>query len=158
MVTEMEWKEVWQIEYRGIRSEVVHWDMKGRPCWNYYLTVPVVKLPAELRRVFDLTPYYEFPESTRFISYDYGNAPIIAELDWHSGISWYKRIFDDFGILSGIELGCDYQHMWEKDFAYTFERVYDDMKHSIDKLLELVPSLIVNCQAIEIGAEYDSPK
>jgi len=158
METEMEWKEVWQIEYRGIRSEVVHWDNRGRACWNYYLTVPVVKLPDDKKSMFDLTPHYAFPESKRFITYDYENAPIISELDWHSGISWYRRIFDAFGILSGIELGCDYQHLWEKDKIYTFEMVYEALKHSIDKLSELVPSLEINSPAIEIGAEYDNPK
>lgn len=150
METQVEWKEVWQIEYREIMAEVVHWERQGRPCWNYYLTVPVVKLQAyDEVSAFNLTPYYLLPETKRFVTHDFESAPIVSELGWHSGISWYKRIFDDFGILSGFELGCDYQHRWEEDYIYTFDRVYEDLRNTIDKLLELVPSLDANTQEVK---------
>jgi hypothetical protein len=140
---ELNYKESWTGEYRGVRFEVVHWYLG----WNYYLFVPVAQLPNEtLQKLFNLRlkPYSHF-NGKRGYYFDYNSKAVISSLDWHCGITAYAKARDDAGNVIGYRMGCDYMHYWDEGHIYCLESLTHDAKHSIDKLWELIPELKVRC-------------
>jgi len=77
--------------------------------------------------------------------YDYGSKPIISDLDWHCGITFYEKTRNDRGDVVGYKLGCDYAHYWDEGKCYSLDYVIRESKHSIDKLWEYVPNLKIRC-------------
>ena len=139
----LNYKESWDTRYRGVRIEIVHWRLG----WNYYLLIPTEQLPDEVNDIFNLKPGKSrlTPESRDFISFDYISAPIISDLDWHGGITFYEKKFDGFGELTGYKLGCDFMHLWDENIEYDIDYVKMEAFASINKLWELVPNLKVSC-------------
>lgn len=143
MGNELNYKEIWDGEHRGVKFEVMHWYLG----WNYYLYIPVMQLPFDVRKLFNLRgrTVRLNPEGREHILYEYGRAPIISDLDWHGGITLYEKQRDERGNIIGYRLGCDYMHYWDKGRNYDFDYVVMEAKHSIDKLHELVPNLLYRC-------------
>lgn len=139
----IEHKESWDGTYRGVRFEIVHWYLG----WNYYLYIPVEQLPDLIKPKFNLKAHtHNFLGSGRpCTSFEYGSAPILADLEWHGGITLYEKARDDVGKIIGYKLGCDYMHLWDNNKAYNLESIVQDVHRSIDKLWELVPDLKVCC-------------
>lgn len=140
---ELNYKESWSGDYKGVRFEVVHWRLG----WNYYLYIPIKQLPDKIKPIFNLRTrkLQSSPESRVTIFYDYSNKRIISELDWHGGITDYNKERDELGKIVGFRLGCDYMHYWDENISYNSDSVIRDAKASIDKLWELVPNLKLRC-------------
>ena len=133
-----EHKDVWNGEYQGVKYEIVHWRMG----WNYYLLIPVVQLPEDVKPVFNLKLKHN-KVTPKFPYYNFASAPIVSGLDWHGGITLYEKQHDEKGMVIGYRLGCDYMHYWDEGKSYDLETVEYEAKKSIDKLWELVPNLML---------------
>lgn len=139
----LEYKEVWTGKYRDIRFEVVHWYMG----WNYYLFIQAEQLPDDLQKGFNLKnkSWRCSPDSPVRYHSDYESAPIISDLEWHGGITFYEKHRNEIGKVTCYKLGCDYQHSFDMGEHYTIDVIAEDAKKSIDKLWELVPNMKVRC-------------
>lgn len=139
----LDYKETWKGEYRDIAYSVIHWELG----WNYYLHIPVDQLPDAVKPVFNLRSrtYKISDDSNEHTSYNYPSAPIISDLDWHGGITFYEKVRDDRGKVIGYTLGCDYLHLWDEDRVYSVDYVAREARFSIDKLWEYIPNLKLRC-------------
>ena len=72
------------------------------------------------------------------IIYDYYAEPLINEIDWHCGCTWYSKHGMD-GSPRIIQIGCDYQHYWDEGHMYNLDTVKYDVKNTIIKFLDHVP-------------------
>jgi len=138
----------WIAQYRGVSFEVKRWPLGvdyPKDAWNYYLLVDLAMLPE------DANPASWWLTAKpmligRGVYYDYNFHPIMPKLDWHGGMTFYKKIAGlDGERIRVIKLGCDYQHYQDEGCSYTVGGVAGDVRRSIDKLWELVPGLKVRC-------------
>jgi len=139
---ELRHKDVWNGEYRGVRFEIVKWWMGGliedaRPVWNYYLCIPYDQIPTELWKRFVLRRQTRKLASGRErVTYPY-TASLLADLDWHGGITYYERLEES------IKAGCDFVHSWDygQEDTYTVSYVLLHAIRTVDSLRQLVPKL-----------------
>jgi len=134
----------WKDRYRGIDFSVSNWQLESTgDCWAYYIFLVLDQLPEDVRERFWLEP-----EPTEWksmpIRYDYYSEPLISELDWHGGCTWYsKEGFE--GNRRVVKIGCDYQHYWDEGRHYNLDFVADEARHTIDTLHELIPGIMKWC-------------
>lgn len=132
----------WYGKYRGIKFEISKWFMGGRECWAYYLIVDSKQLPEDNK--FSLRPvrgktniggraYFKYEES------------FWGRLDWHGGITFYEKRWNEVGKLEGFKVGCDYQHLFDRESKYTPESIEKDCKLCIDSLWTYLPNIKVWC-------------
>jgi hypothetical protein len=137
-------KRVWNMEYRGIQIEAQKFSIgEYKPeCWTFYLYIALDCLPESVREKFWLKPIRY--EKWR-IHYDYWAEPLISDLEWHSGCTWYSKEcgFDDSP--RSIKIGCDYQHYWDEGHSYDESIVLGDAKACVDSLHELIPDIKIRC-------------
>lgn len=147
MSNEMDLKhrDAWKGDHRSIRYEIVRWvpSADREPTWNYYLYVPMAQVPADKHDLFNLPP--EPPTKNGRITYDYMSAPVVSDLDWHGGITFYDKHGGIDGQPLVIQIGCDYSHLWDEGQRYDERYVQRDAIASIEKLWELVPDLLLRC-------------
>ena len=68
-----------------------------------------------------------------------------ADLDWHVGLTYWKKIGGIDGRPVVIKAGCDYQHLYDHDRIYTVDWVLDDVARCIDSLHEAIPGMLLRC-------------
>lgn len=137
----------WSGVHRGVHYSVsLHGeDREYRPqgTWCYYIYIHEMQIPAELRERFDLPARIDTSFGRPRVVYDYMSA-WFAGLDWHCGITYYAKKGGLDGEPKCFKLGCDYAHYWDEGRYYDLEMVALDARHTIDRLLELVP-LLTRC-------------
>lgn len=140
---ELSHKDIWGGEYKGVRFEICHWGMG----WNYYLFLPLAQIPEDYQKYFNLRGKRKkfSPDSEERIWYEYMDAPILSDLDWHGGITYYEKLGDGHYEKQGVKVGCDYMHFFDEGRSYTLESVRQDAIHTIDKLCEYIPNLKQRC-------------
>ncbi len=145
-MSEDRYKELWSGTHEGVRWEIAHWNFADGssmgPIWNYYLQIPLGQVPEDIRDVFCLKPR---TDDKGRVHYDYSSAPIISDLEWHGGITYYAKRGGVDGASLLIEIGCDYNHYWDEGHNYDKDYVLSECRASIDKLRELVPNLKWRC-------------
>jgi len=139
----MERKEVWNDTYRGVGYKIVHWQLG----WNYYLYLPLEQIPVEFHSIILLEPekFQRGDGGREHIMFHYNEVPLLTGLDWHGGITFYEKHFNQRGGVDGIKLGCDYIHAFDEGRAYNRDGVAADAKHTIDCLHLAIPNLKVRC-------------
>ncbi len=146
-MTGLKYREEWNGEHHGVAIEIMRWQLGGRECWNYYILLPLEQIPETARSVFNLRgKSMQFsPDGRKHMTYEYASAPIIGDLDWHGGITFYEKHRDAWGKVDGIKIGCDYAHLWDEDSSYDLSSVEAEARHSVDRLLERVPNMRLRC-------------
>lgn len=138
----------WQGEFQGVRFEIKNWQLGEMNNWNYYLHIPKEQIPDGALPFFDL-PAEKFQMSSddreHIVFKDYTTAPLISDLDWHGGMTWYDKHFNGFGEITGFELGCDYAHYWDKGHNYSLSSVQFDVERTINELWNRIPNLKLCC-------------
>jgi hypothetical protein len=155
-----------QGSYRNVDFLIVKWqrvDLENIPSnlttnlrrINYYLFIHLGRIPEEndpnsfwlTAKVLNLGN-----KTSRLISYDYCDHPIIGSIDFHWGITWYSKETSGDQEIDGrgqdsrvIKIGCDYEHCCDKGIIYTTNDVINDVKNSIDSFLALVPEYKLMC-------------
>lgn len=61
----------------------------------------------------------------------------LVSLWWHGGLTWYSK---HLGLQEErvIQVGCDYQHLWDQGQHYTRDQVMRDAQRTIDNLHDQV--------------------
>ena len=147
-------QDVWRGRHNGFSYKIVKWKgYENKPIWNYYIIIDVRQLPHELISLFDLKPYIN--KYGRF-SHDYDGyydeeefklGTGFATLEWHGGITYYdKQICTESNLYYGtVTAGCDYNHYCDEEQTYSLDAVFEDVKNTINDLIEQYPSLLVWC-------------
>lgn len=150
-------RTLWNGTYRGIAFEVSHttrpdysYRDDGPPviigqkdCWTFYLYLNLSALPDDYTGPsFWLEPLHDKKGRPH---YDYSLHPILSEIDWHHGITFYSKEHGFEGGSQIIKAGCDYQHHWDRGHFYDSEEVVSDAKRAIDSLHKLVPGIKRRC-------------
>jgi hypothetical protein len=132
--------------YKGIKFEICRWEVEmfgGREeQWAYYLSINLNKIPEK-----DNPDSYWLPSDN-----SYREHPVLSEMYWHGGITFYDKVsgFDDDPRI--IEVGCDYQHY--EDEGSTLEACLWDCQQSIESFLTYIPDYKRRC--VGNGKLYDS--
>lgn len=135
-------KTVWNDDYKGVSYEIQNFKLGDKNAWTFYLYIPLDAIPEDRRERFWLTP--EITENSKRISYSYYDEPLIADIEWHCGCTWYSKHGMD-GSPRVIQIGCDYQHYWDEGHFYNVDIVAMDARRAIDSFLEMVPDLMKRC-------------
>jgi hypothetical protein len=81
-------------------------------------------------------------------SYAYTEHPILQAIEFHCGITYYERAYDDGDRM--IKIGCDWQHFCDTmtdgqpvasyhPLPITVNMVIEDLQGAIDSFLKKVP-------------------
>ena len=143
--------DVWFGEYLGVRFEINHWETppnefepNGRDHWTYYLIIELDKIPEDNdRESYWLEPQKD--DKFSWTSYEYYNHPVLANLDWHGGPTWYSKEAGIDNTPRVIKIGCDYQHLWDEGMTYNVDMVQGDVKRSIECFITAVPDYKYRC-------------
>tara|TARA_R110000851_G_scaffold78000_5_gene172076 strand:+ start:14406 stop:15002 length:597 start_codon:yes stop_codon:yes gene_type:complete len=151
MIIQKKEKEVWYGSHKGVNFEINRWNTapntfqpEGNENWTYYLTLEIDKIPKEHNpKSYWLKPNKS--ERFRNISYEYYNHPVMPNLDWHGGQTWYEKKSGIDGQPKVIQIGCDYQHSWDQGMTFTLEGLQNDVANTINAFLNLVPNYKYRC-------------
>lgn len=97
--------------------------------WTYYIYLCVDDIPEK----------YD-PESFWMKTRDsYSGHSILANLEWHWGITYFRKVagFDDE--KRRIQVGCDYLHLEDEERHYNLDYIKNDVKRTIESFLYLMP-------------------
>lgn len=132
-------QRTWQGQHRGISFKIVSWgksrdETYGFPSgnWNYYVYIPESKSPR-FEEIWLADEEKQWGGSgTKYISHDY-YASILGSVEMHGGITFYSK----HGHTPGhrcVEIGCDYQHLWDEGKYYDENDLLADAMTTIDDL------------------------
>lgn len=113
--------------YRNIPFEVVKWQPAGSDTviWNYYVYISSDIITNESKS------YFENAEKITRRLYNYSILNDI--IDMYGGIT-YMSI--ELHPKKFYKIGCDYNHLYDKETIKTFDIILQDVKHTIDKMYE----------------------
>lgn len=139
-------KHQWNGTYKGISWEMQRYDIGGKiPNWTYYLYIQLDRLPAKIRDRFWLKPQRHKRPSGIRVSYHYNEEPLIENLPWHGGCTWYSKERGFDGEPRGVKIGCDYAHLHDHAASETEDTIFQDVKKTIDALWEAIPKMKIRC-------------
>ena len=136
-ITESKLKK-WTGAYRGVAFEINNWpnEYDGKENWTYYLILHLNRIPEENR---PKSYWLKGSNQRSWINYDYYKHPVINNIEFHCGCTWYSKERGFDGDEKVIKIGCDYSHYWDEGHYYSLEIVQFDVKNTIDEFLKLVP-------------------
>ncbi len=126
------------MRYRNLTIELDNWRISDSqpPRWCSYLYLYERWIPKAVfesiwlpHRVVKMAP-----ESYGFVTYDYEGSPLGA-IEMHGGITYYRK----HGEVEGhrcVQIGCDYNHLWDQDIDYQIEEVAHEAVESADLAVE----------------------
>lgn len=128
-------------KYRDIHFEIQRFKSYDKESfeysWTFYLYIDLGMIPTELRERFWLEPKYEtkFSENlSMFPMYDYDSEPLISDLEWPGGCTYYSKETSVDHKNRIVKIGCDYQHSWDVGKRYDQHIILFDVKNCIDNL------------------------
>ena len=129
----------WGIEREDSSFEPLN---DGKGVWNYYITIPEIIFPKAFPLLWIEDEKVKYtPASPERIVHDYSKSPI-AQLDWHCGVTFYKKHGQTEGHRS-VEFGCDYSHLYdsERGFNYTLDEVHSEALQTANQILDYLNNL-----------------
>ena len=103
--------ESWHGEHRGISFLVKCHRGLEHPTWCYYIQLSLKQLPSEYRKYFVLRAK-RLGDHRHY--YGYFSKPIISDLDWHGGITWYEKQYDNGKLIGKVPL------LWQSNWDNTY--------------------------------------
>ena len=115
--------------YKGICFEI-H-DNEPPLSWTYYIRIK----PSDIQNK-DLAQEIWLkaePLGSGFgrKHYDYYSIDLLSNLDFHGGITFYKKEYSVEG-QRVVKIGCDYNHDFDQERNYTLENIVSDVKRTIE--------------------------
>lgn len=139
-------KIVYTGSHRGINFEIQNFDLHSvKDAWTFYLYIRLDSLPEDVRERFWLKAQ-ENPIIKSIVSYDYYSEPLITDLEWHHGVTWYSKETGFDNEKRCVKIGCDYQHLCDEGRFYSADMVAKDAILCIDSLYLAIPNILQRCQ------------
>ena len=133
-------KTVWNDTYDGVSFEIQNFKIGAKPAWTFYLYLSLNKIPdKKLSNSFWLKPKKYKNQFSERIYYDYNAHPIISNIEWHCGCTWYSKESGFDNEKKVIKIGCDYQHLYDDERDYSVEYILEDVKRAIKSFRKLLP-------------------
>ena len=147
----------WTGTYNGVDFEINNWETepnsvepRKKDCWTYYLILRIERIPKEHkpksywlrgRKGGNWVMYWlGWRKDGNMVMYNYYKHPVLPNLDWHGGVTWYSKEHGFDRSEKIIRVGCDYMHHWDEGKYYNLDIVKRDVKRTIEKFLESVPN------------------
>lgn len=152
--------KVYRGSYKGIDFKIKNWMPafhygESKESWTYYIYIHLGKIPdARGPQSYWLEPH-RFGVDDNHIGYDYHMHPVLSEIYFHGGITWYsKATHEDFLPNERvIEVGCDFQHYWDEGQSYDVDYVLSEVKKTIDSFKQAIPDYKYWCRVV--GGVWD---
>jgi len=133
-------KTVWNGKYDGVNFEIQNFKIGERPSWTFYFYLYLNRIPdKKLSNSFWLKPKKYKSQFSERIYYDYNSHPIISEIEWHCGCTWYSKEAGFDGEGKAIKIGCDYGHLYDEEMVYRIEDIQRDAIEAIKSFRKLLP-------------------
>lgn len=131
--------EYYTAHYKGLGIKITHHALEsneGRGIWCYYIIIPEQKVsPDTWKKLWLPAKKVKFSAvSPVRIFYDY-NKSILRQVSWHCGITYYQKYGQVKGFRS-VEVGCDYDHLYDHEQYWSLELIESDAKRTADEILE----------------------
>ena len=144
----MKKKLIWNFEYKGIHCEIVNWNFEDQGgyfeqsfpsgIWNGYIFINKKQLtPQKFFKL--LCKQRQFRTLSRGRKYwDYSK--LDKYFDMHGGITYFQPLREEFsGKIDGIQVGCDYAHLYDEGRMYNENHVKADLEKSVDTFINAFP-------------------
>ena len=149
-ITSLALKSTWTYSHEGVHVEIAHCGTdtmnNGKGVWNYYLLISEYKFPSQLSTLW-LEPSYDrwTPTSPLRKHFEYMRSPL-AEIPLHGGISFYDQLNPDIPGSRAIEIGCDYNHLYDEERGHpeNLASVFEESLQSCKALSSYLASLTIN--------------
>lgn len=122
----------WSGEHRGIQFEIQNFKLSDRDGWTFYIYLREPQFKPEDFNKFWLEPHYDDKQR---VHYEYSSS-VLADLDWHCGITFYEKYCGPDHKIRCVKVGCDYQHYWDDGHSYSETYLEYDVKRCIDSVYE----------------------
>jgi len=99
--------------------------------FTYYIYLPIDKLKD--RELAERLWIKAEPFGLEKMACNYLDNEFLRSLNFHCGITFYRKLYADNDTRI-IEIGCDYNHYWDKEQGYNLNDVLSDVKSTIDDL------------------------
>lgn len=118
--------------YRGIHWSIRNWSFNGQAPfdkWNYYINIFLNQIKDQklAKKFWPKDNVYDWGTVA-----DYYNVPIINNIGFHGGVTFYEK--NRGGKKTGrfVKIGCDYSHLDDEGRDYDLREVLYDTKNTID--------------------------
>ena len=147
-------KKVFSFVYRGISVEINNWKEENSydgktNHWTYYLFLNLSRFTDEkLARKLWIQAKAQNPKSEKPCErrkyHGYSKISFLNSIDFHGGITYYSKLYSHYGEKM-IQIGCDYDHLYDNPDHETIESVKNDAIRSIDDFYSKTEYLLM-CQ------------
>lgn len=129
-------KEVWFGNHAGVRFEINHWispansiEPYERHMWTYYIFIHIKRIPNQ----YNPNSYWlTGKKNGRHVHYDYYKHPVLRNIDFHYGCTWYSKEHGFDNAERIIKVGCDYMHYGDEGMRYSLDDIVSDVKNTIE--------------------------
>lgn len=137
-------RQKWVGKDLGIGFEINKWRTEKnsfedeKDNWVYYIFLHISRIPE----AYNPESFWLKGKKTSIgnhISYDYYSHPILSNIHFHGGITWYSKEHGFDGAEKIIKVGCDYQHYWDEGQVYELRHVLADVARTIEEFRAAVP-------------------
>ena len=134
----------WNGEYKGIPFEINTFLLDKTDQWTFYLFIRESQFSKKIFERFWLPPSRQknYPQRIFYLTMD---EPLINDICWHGGCTWYQKVAGFDGSKRIIKIGCDYGHSFDRNKRYYVDDIYADVKAAIDSLHRLVQGINYWC-------------
>lgn len=139
---EFDMRKVWNGVYRGISWEAKNWNSSYKEsCWAHYIYLHIDRLPDDRKEEFWLKPKRKKRKWGVRVYYDYSE----FLMEWHGGCTFYEKVAGIDGAPKVVQIGCDYQHLWDEGHEYDLDYVLSEVRKTIDSLWDAIPDMKSRC-------------
>jgi len=118
--------DMWTGRYRNIFYEIVKWNNCSNTIWNYYIYLDEKNVCEELNNAIKKL---EIVLGGRCYRYDTLNEYI----EMHGGVTYFSIHLHPRKVYC---FGCDYAHLWDNGCLYDENRIFSDVKETINRLYD----------------------
>ena len=137
-------EKIYNFTYKNISCEIVFWTtdymkedketFKSGGIWNSYFFVRK-KDTKELFNKFNLRLLTSKLDGRKWSRFNYYQLEKDGIIEIQGGITFYEKHRNERGEIVVIQIGNDYNHIWNTGFE-TVESIKSDLEETIDHLLD----------------------
>lgn len=142
-------KKEWRDEIEGFECKAIFWTRGGmdklphvyphKGIWNGYLTIYRKQIPRQFDSLVPPVKNIGLKGMKRRLIFDYSSLGI----DMDGGMTYYHPYRDIHGKITAVEIGNDYNHIWNEGQYIDQNVVFDDLRKVAQQLKNRFPNFLV---------------